>query len=466
MLTARDDRRGHVRRIVHFTAKCRSASCGAVLSAAILRACCCSPDRMLLIGRAHRLATVIKVREWRATHERQIVAELMQLVALPNIASNKADIVKNADVLTGMFEKRGFTVKRIADAGLAGADCRAGCRERRRHADVLYALRRPADRSEGLDASASRSRRSAMLDGRRGSTSRRRHRPRSIPTLRIYGRAVADDKGPIIAFLAAIDGLVDAKAHGAVDVARRARRRRGSGLAELRRAAMTANAARVRARPRGGRRQPASSERPADRVLRQPRRAPAPRSPSTARPAICTAATTATSSPIRRWRWPSCLASMKDDRGNVTIKRFYDDVVPLTASERRAIDEIPNVDQKLLEQFGVAQSEHPDSRIELQHNRPTLSVVGLQSGTVGAGARNAMSGHGDRPRRDAPGERPEREDATRSPDGARPRPGLLHRRCGPPDMATRRKYPKIARVTQSGRRVSHRQGHRWTIRAR
>ena len=50
------------------------------------------------------------------------------------------------------------------------------------------------------------------------------------------------------------------------------------------------------------------------------------------------------------------LASMKDDRGNVVIKNFYDDVVPLTASERRAIDEIPNVDQKLLEQFGLAQS--------------------------------------------------------------------------------------------------------------
>ena len=46
--------------------------------------------------------------------------------------------------------------------------------------------------------------------------------------------------------------------------------------------------------------------------------------------------------------------------------------------------------QKLLEQFGVAQSEHPESRIELQHNRPTLSVRRL---VVGYGGRR-------RPQRD------------------------------------------------------------------
>ena len=122
------------------------------------------------------------------------------------------------------------------------------------------------------------------------------------------------------------------------------------------------------------------------------------------------------------------LASMKDDRGNVVIKSFYDGVVPLTASERRAIDEIPNVDQKLLEQFGVAQSEHPDSRIELQHNRPTLSVVGLSSGTVGTGARNAIPGA--RPARIeirlVNGPRP--EDADRSPGRAHSRAGLSRRR--------------------------------------
>ncbi|MFM8534672.1 MAG: hypothetical protein ACKOEC_14000, partial [Acidimicrobiia bacterium] len=60
---------------------------------------------------------VVRVREWRAKNERQILAELIQLVSLPNIASNKADIAKNADLLTTLFERRGFSVKRISTPG-------------------------------------------------------------------------------------------------------------------------------------------------------------------------------------------------------------------------------------------------------------------------------------------------------------------------------------------------------------
>ena len=210
------------------------------------------------------------------------------------------------------------------------------------------------------------------------------------PDTRIYGRAVADDKGPIIAFLAAIDGLLDAKATlpWTLRVVLDGEEEAGSPNFE---AAMIANAAAVRA----------------DLAVvvdspRHPSNLPTvfygSRGVAGAEITIYGATGDLHSGnygnfvPDPAMALIKLLASMKDDRGDVTIKDFYDDVVPLTASERRAIDEIPNVDQKLLEQFGVAQSEHPDSRIELQHNRPTLSVVGLSSGTVGPGARNAISG--------------------------------------------------------------------------
>ena len=84
------------------------------------------------------------------------------------------------------------------------------------------------------------------------------------------------------------------------------------------------------------------------------------------------------------------LASMKDARGNVTIRNFYDGVEPLSPIEERAIDEIPNVDAKLLDQFGLARAEHPDSRIEVEHNRPTLSITGIESGAVHTGTRAAI----------------------------------------------------------------------------
>ena len=143
------------------------------------------------------------------------------------------------------------------------------------------------------------------------------------------------------------------------------------------------------------------------------------------------------------------IATMKDEHNNVTIKGFYDDVVPLTASERRAIDEIPNVDQKLLEEFGLAKQEHPESRIELQHNRPTLSVLGLESGNVYTGTRSAIPGSASA--------RIEMRlvkglDATKQVDllVAHIKEQGFHVVDQEPDMATRRKYPLIAQVTRSG----------------
>ncbi len=267
------------------------------------------------------------------------------------------------------------------------------------------------------------------------------------PEARIYARAVADDKGPIIALLAAVDGLLDARAAlpWTLRVVLDGEEEAGSPNFE---AAMIANAASVRA----------------DLAVivdspRHPSNLPTvfygSRGLAGAEITIYGATGDLHSGnygnfvPDPAMALTKVLASMKDDRGNVVIRNFYDGVVPLTASERRAIDEIPNVDQKLLEQFGVARSEHPDSRIELQHNRPTLSVVGLSSGTVGPGARNAISAS-------ATGRVEIRLvnglDAKTQNERlvAHIREQGYHIVTAPPDAATRRKYPKIARVTTQG----------------
>jgi acetylornithine deacetylase/succinyl-diaminopimelate desuccinylase-like protein len=140
------------------------------------------------------------------------------------------------------------------------------------------------------------------------------------------------------------------------------------------------------------------------------------------------------------------IASMKDASGRVTIRNFYDDVVPLTATERRAVDEIPNVDQKLLDQFGLSRAEHPDSRIELQHNLPTLTVVGLQSGTIGAGARNAIAAMATArvEMRLVNGLDPQRQ-FDRLAAHVRAQGYVLV--DGPPDAATRRQHPRLASMT-------------------
>ena len=384
---------------------------------------------------------VIKVREWRVAHERQILAELIQLVSLPNIASNKADILRNADALTVMFEKRGFTVARIATPG----------------SPVLVA-RRDAPKATGTLTFY------MHYDGQptdpAGWTMGAPFAPKAFkgqapfdlatatgpidPEVRVYARAVADDKGPIVAFLAAMDGLDETRAAvpWSLRIVLDGEEEAGSPNFT---AAMTANAAAVRS----------------DLAVV----VDSPRHPS-GLPTVFYGSRGVTGAEITIYgatgdlhsgnygnfvtdpamALTKLIASMKDDAGDVVIKGFYDGVVPLTAAERRAIDEIPNVDQKLLEQFGLAKAEHPDSRIELQHNRPTLTVAGLQSGTVGANARNAVSGTATgRVEMRLVNGLDEKTQFDRLVAHIREQGYFLVN--GPPDAATRRTHPKIARVT-------------------
>lgn len=84
------------------------------------------------------------------------------------------------------------------------------------------------------------------------------------------------------------------------------------------------------------------------------------------------------------------LAGMKDETGRVTIKGFYDDVVPLTASEKKALANIPNVEATLKQELGIMQPEgNGKSFLELLH-LPTLNINGIQSANVGNMAANII----------------------------------------------------------------------------
>ena len=65
------------------------------------------------------------------------------------------------------------------------------------------------------------------------------------------------------------------------------------------------------------------------------------------------------------------LAGMKDDKGNVLIKGFYDDVIPLTTEEKNAIAAIPDVGETLKKELGVAA---PDGE-----GKPFLELLSMPS---------------------------------------------------------------------------------------
>ena len=52
-----------------------------------------------------------RVRAWRAAHEKEVVRELADLLAPPNLAANREEIEANARHLVGMLERRGIAAR-------------------------------------------------------------------------------------------------------------------------------------------------------------------------------------------------------------------------------------------------------------------------------------------------------------------------------------------------------------------
>ena len=83
------------------------------------------------------------------------------------------------------------------------------------------------------------------------------------------------------------------------------------------------------------------------------------------------------------------LASMKNNKGEVTIKGFYDDVIPLTEAEKSALSKIPAVEEQLKKELGIKKAERMGT-INENLNRPSLNINGLQSAGVGKQSANVI----------------------------------------------------------------------------
>ncbi len=84
------------------------------------------------------------------------------------------------------------------------------------------------------------------------------------------------------------------------------------------------------------------------------------------------------------------LASMKDDNGRVAIRGFNDDVTPLTTLEKKAVSEIPSVDEQMKEELKFVKEEIPGMGLSDAIMIPSLNINGMQSGGVGAKASNVI----------------------------------------------------------------------------
>ena len=330
----------------------------------------------LLIAIGHPLLGQSPVANWTAQHQREIVDEFITLLSVPNVARNDGDMRRNADLLKALFEKRGFAVELqqvtsgspVVLASL-NASPSLGTLTLYIHYDG-----QPVDSTEWTKCGPF----APCVMAPSGKVALDASVKTFDPEARIYARSASDDKGPIMALLGAMDALKATGGKPAWNLRVVLDGQEEAGSANFRRFASASG-----------------DKLKADLAITLD----GPRHPS-GRPTMYygvrgSAGVTITVFSSRNdlhsgnyGNWapdPSMLlgrllGTMKDESGRVVVEGFYDDVTPLTPTEKRALAEAPNVEAELAKEFGVARPERPDTRLEQKLNEPTLNVLQMESG--------------------------------------------------------------------------------------
>ena len=162
-----------------------------------------------------------RVRAYRGEHDTSIVRELRDFVAIPNVASDTANIRRNAEHLRAMMAARGIAAK-ILDSPEGGSPAVYGelSTPGATRTVVFYAHYdgQPVDATEWASAPWT----PTLLDKPLEAGGRPVATPKTAGVMpgewRLYGRSASDDKAPIVAMLTAIDALRAAGAKPSVNL--------------------------------------------------------------------------------------------------------------------------------------------------------------------------------------------------------------------------------------------------------
>ncbi len=385
-----------------------------------------------------------RVSAWVEANQKAVISELLETLAVPNVAADRANIRRNAEHLRGLLEHHGFRSEVLETSGnplvYASLDVAGAART------ILFYCHydgQPVDPKAWSQPDPF----TPVL--RRGRMEQHPEPvdPRTVERFerdwRLYARSASDDKSPILALVWAVEAL------------------KGSGLMP---------SSNVRLVLDGEEEAGSHSLVPAISKYRDRFRAdlmvildgPVH---SSGRPTVALGArgivtldltvfgpkSGVHSGNYGNWipnpaaRLAALLASMKEDGGRVRVEGFYDGIAAPSAEERAMLDAVPEDRAEMLRTFGVAEPESAFPRLQDALQYPTLNIRGLSSAHVGAGARTIV---------------PDRATAaldirlvkeTRAEDlvsklRAHIAQQGFHLVDGDPDEATRAKYSKLARL--------------------
>jgi acetylornithine deacetylase/succinyl-diaminopimelate desuccinylase-like protein len=319
------------------------------------------------------------------------LAELADFLAIPNVSSDVASIRRNAERLAEMMRKRGFEVRLVEESGAPPVVCGELSVPGARRTLLVYAHYDgqpvspdrwasdpwvPVLRAGRLEAGAAVAPLDTLPPGPEGDE------------WFLYGRGASDDKGTIVAFLAAIDRLKAGGTPLSVNIKTLFEGEEEAGSPHLE-SILSTHKDLFRA----------DGMVLCDGPVHQTRR---PQIVFGARGVMGLEMTVyGPNHPLHSGHYGNwapnpaaqlagLLASLRGPDGTILVSGFYDDVRPLSASDREALAAIPRVEADLLREFDLAWSEGQGQRLEALVMRPALNVRGLARGAVGAKAANAV----------------------------------------------------------------------------
>ena len=328
-------------------------------------------------------AIAAQAHAWRVAHERAVLAEFTELLAIPNLAGDAPNIARNAAAIRSMFDKRGLTTRFltlegappivVADLKIPGAT--------RTIAYYAHYDGQPVDATQWKSPPWTPVMRDAA-----GRDVDWRNAGKIDPEWRLYARSAGDDKAPIVAMAAALDALKAAGEKPSQNLRFIFEGEEEAGSPHL--AAYLAKYPDV-LRP--------DAWVLCDGPVHQSRRM---QLFFGARGVVDLELTVY--GPVKglhdghygNWvpnpivKLTHLLDSMRDESGRILISGYYADVKPPTSSEMQALKNVPPVESELRREFGIASTERTSLNDAIM--LPALNVRGIQSGHVGVQASNTI----------------------------------------------------------------------------
>ena len=330
------------------------------------------------------------VDAYRQANDARILSDLAEFLAIPNLATDSANILRNANYIVQMLVRRGIRAQLLEAPGSPPAVFGELRTPGATRTVVFYAHYdgQPVDTAQWATPPWRPTLRTrALNDG--GTVIPLPTQPGSVQgEWRLYARSAGDDKSPIIAFLSALDALRAGGIAPSVNLKFFFEGEEEAGSDHLRDML-------TRHRDVLG----ADLWVFGDGPVHQSRRQLVSfgvRGVMGVELTSFGAARALHSGHYGNWApnplvgMANLIASMRDRDGRILIEGFYDDVAPPSRAEQEAIAAAPVVDSALRAELLLAGTEAGNAPLMERIMLPALNVRGLSGGGVGPLAVNAV----------------------------------------------------------------------------